>query len=57
MTFDLKPCPFCGDPGQIKDISTPFRHGWIGCPVCHVFINWNHSHKDAAARWNRRAGK
>ena len=51
------PCPFCGGPGQVKAIPKPFRHGWVGCPECRVFITWNQSEAASVAVWNRRPGK
>lgn len=50
----LEPCPFCGGPGQIKDIPKPYRHGWIGCPECGILKNWTYSPKEAARIWNTR---
>jgi len=53
--IDLKPCPLCGAPGKGKDLPRPFRHGWVGCPECGLYINWTYSFKEAVAKWNRRA--
>lgn len=54
MAINLKKCPFCGLPGQIKDIPTPFRHGWVGCKSCGCYINWKQSPAGAVKKWNRR---
>ena len=51
---DLRACPFCGGKAQIKIICKPYRHGWVGCPACRVFINWNQSEAASVAVWNRR---
>lgn len=51
---ELKPCPFCGKPGQEKKVYKPFFHGWVGCPECKCYINYEHSDKYAVIRWNRR---
>lgn len=50
----IEDCPFCGEAGKMKDIATPFRHGWVGCPECKVYISWKVSPKHAIATWNRR---
>lgn len=51
----IKDCPCCGGPGMLKDICGKIRHGWVGCPACRLFINWNISPAGAVATWNRRA--
>lgn len=53
----LEPCPFCGGPGKGKDIPTPFRHGWVGCPECGIYKNWTNSPADAVRKWNMREGR
>lgn len=54
MKAKLKNCPCCGGESVIKTIPTPFMHGWIGCPVCKIYKQWNHSPKEAIEIWNRR---
>ena len=51
----IKDCPCCGGPGMLKDVHGRIRHGWVGCPACRLFINWNISPAGAVATWNRRA--
>ena len=51
---DLSPCPFCGEGAVMKDIPTPFRHGWVGCPKCGVMKQWKQSPAAAVKVWNRR---
>lgn len=56
MSEELKPCPFCGDKAVQKDMDTPFKNGWIGCPKCHCFIDWIKNGKpQAITAWNTRA--
>lgn len=50
----IEPCPHCGAPGQMKVIDKPYRHGWVGCPECRLFINWNIDPAGAVRAWNRR---
>ena len=54
MKSIIDKCPFCGGESQIKTIHTPFAHGWVGCPVCKIYKQWNHSPKEAIEIWNRR---
>ncbi len=51
---NLKPCPLCGKPAQIKSNYKPFVRGWVGCPECHLYINWQHDPFYTVQRWNRR---
>ena len=53
-TIHLEACPFCGGPGKGKDIPTPFRHGWVGCPECGIYKNWTQSPREAVRIWNTR---
>ena len=50
----MKDCPFCGGKGQIKSVKTPYSHGWVGCPDCKVYINWNYDPSGALKKWDRR---
>ena len=51
----IKNCPFCGGEGKLKDVATPYRHGWVGCPTCKVYMDWKIAPKYAVEKWNRRA--
>lgn len=53
-TIHLEDCPLCGGPGKGKNFPTPFRHGWVGCPECGLYINWTQSPREAVRKWNRR---
>ena len=53
-TIELRACPFCGKPGKLEDFPRPYRHGWVGCPVCRFYRNWQVNPKDAIAAWNTR---
>ena len=53
-TYELEPCPCCGAPGQMKDIHNKIRQGWVGCPVCSLYISWKISPEGAVEKWNRR---
>ena len=37
---EIKACRRCGRPGKIKDTFVKFRRGWVGCPACSLYINW-----------------
>lgn len=50
----IEPCPCCGAEGKLKDIHGRIRQGWVGCPVCQLYINWKISPDGAVAKWNRR---
>ena len=52
--YDLRECPLCGGPGQLKICPKPYRHGWVGCSVCGLYINWNNAPEGAVKKWNRR---
>ena len=54
MKAEIRECPHCGGEATIKIIQTPFPHGWVGCPACKIYKQWNHSPKEAIERWNRR---
>ena len=55
MIVNPKNCPCCGGAGEVKDIPKPYRHGWIGCPACGLYIQWNRDPWGALSKWNRRA--
>lgn len=59
MPNNMKPCPFCGGEGKIKEAVVPtsgggYVRGWVGCPGCGVYIQWNHDPAGAVKKWNRR---
>lgn len=51
----IRDCPCCGGPGRLKDIHGRIRQGWVGCPDCHLYINWKIDPAGAIAKWNKRA--
>lgn len=53
----IKSCPCCGSPGQLKDVHGRIREGWVGCPVCSLYIMWKISPDGAIKKWNRRVIK
>lgn len=50
----LVSCPCCGGEGYEKKTYEKFPHGWVGCPACHLYINWTYDDRWAIARWNQR---
>ena len=50
----LVECPCCGGPGYEKKTYEKFPHGWVGCPECHLYINWTYDDRWAIKRWNTR---
>lgn len=54
---ELKACPCCGAPGQMKDMHNKIRQGWVGCPGCGLYIQWKISPDGAVRKWNARAGQ
>ena len=52
----LRECPCCGKPGEMKTVYQRFRHGWIGCPACGLYMQWKNDPAAAVARWNTRKG-
>ena len=65
MTDELKPCPFCGSPGQVKQTGSnkfPEDRRWgVGCcnPMCSVspFVWGFFTEEEACKEWNKRAGE
>ena len=56
-TYELEPCPCCGGEARLKDVQgAKIRQGWVGCPACHLYINWKISPAAAIRTWNARAG-
>ena len=54
--MEIARCPHCGGEGQIKTVHKPFTHGWVGCPECRCYIQWNHDSTPAVKTWNARCG-
>ena len=52
--IEVSPCPHCGKPGEFREVTKPHRHGWIGCPHCKIYKQWNISPDDAVEVWNSR---
>ena len=52
----IKACPCCGGPGLLKDVRGRIRRGWVGCPACSLYINWQIDPAGAVKKWNRRTG-
>ena len=50
-------CPHCGGPSEIKKFTGVFVHGWVGCPACKIYKNWNHDPADAIKKWNMRVSR
>ena len=51
----IENCPCCGGEGKLKDAHGKIRQGWVGCPVCQLYINWKIDPAGAIRKWNRRA--
>lgn len=49
-------CPFCGKEAFVKTFSNPYQHGWVGCPECGCYIQWQYRPDEAIKKWNRRIG-
>jgi transcription elongation factor Elf1 len=47
-------CPHCGGKAEVRAFNTTHLHGWVGCPECGCYINWNHDPAGAIAKWNKR---
>lgn len=50
----IEKCPFCGKDAKLKDILTPYRHGWVGCPECGIYKQWSYRPEEAIEKWNSR---
>ena len=53
----LLECPHCGGKSEIKSFSGMFQHGWVGCPACGIYKNWNHDPQGAIEKWNKRVNQ
>lgn len=59
MSQDLKPCPFCGSPAELKTIDETGEPSvaWVACTVCDVLMDWNwktSTVETVVEAWNRR---
>ena len=54
-TKHIENCPHCGGKSEMKKFTGVFVHGWVGCPACKIYKNWNHDPADAIKKWNMRA--
>lgn len=54
--MDLKPCPFCGSPGELTD-TMPGGTYWVRCSVCDGEgpSSDERTKEQAIALWNTRA--
>ena len=62
MTDELKPCPFCGGPAEVRKGTCARRDAWTACCAETVDVDCCGSadptyftEADAIAAWNRRA--
>ena len=60
MADKIKPCPFCGRQGEIKQMQFGFekvtRFGVV-CVTCGISQGWFFDEEDAVEKWNRRVGE
>ena len=56
--IELKPCPFCGSPGVMRNVGTQWyvmcSCGPDDCPA-YPWTGYHESQKRAVEAWNRRA--
>ena len=62
--IQLKPCPFCGGPADVKTWGFKYKQGpkkgekfqkhKIGCARCNIYQSEVKFAQDAAADWNNR---
>ena len=53
-----KPCPFCGEAINFKEIETSHGHAVVKavmCKMCRAVGPTGIDYEDAAEQWNRRA--
>lgn len=56
---ELKPCPFCGAPGELfvrefTDTEASFGNACVDCSKCGTGMGYKLNEADAIAAWNRR---
>lgn len=54
--IELLPCPCCGGAAEFDDYDTDNDQVLVRCTVCDL-NTVPHSHKEAAAQWNKRVGR
>ena len=54
---DLENCPLCDGKAELKTFKGMFIHGWVGCPKCSLYINWNVDPDGAIKKCNKRVRK
>jgi Lar family restriction alleviation protein len=59
MEIELKPCPFCGEPGEVaQNTSGDYARQWFWwalCSVCPCELTGFQSESEAVDAWNNRA--
>ena len=50
---DLKPCPFCGSPGELSSL-TPDGYRYARCSSCDITSETSRSVEALKATWNTR---
>ena len=60
MPDKIKPCPFCGRRGEVKQLQFGFetvpRFGVV-CITCGISPGWYFEEAEAVRAWNRRDGR
>lgn len=57
MTFEFKPCPFCGTSDRVHiRVENASSYYWVECAHCDSRTTYSKDKLRAAAAWNRRAG-
>ena len=54
-TEELKPCPVCGSPAEIVDVSDHYYDGtafYVGCSECAIRGGEHDRYRDAVREWN-----
>jgi Lar family restriction alleviation protein len=57
----LKPCPFCGGDGVIKECALSINAdgilAWVSCKKCGASAGLQDTEKEAVSVWNDRVGE